>query len=67
MNKALRWKMAVLITAAIAISYFDRQTLPVAIQAIQREIPVTNTQYSHLQAAFLCRLCPDVCGQRKTD
>ncbi len=53
MNKALRWKMAVLITAAIAISYFDRQTLPVAIRAIQREIPVTNTQYSHLQAAFL--------------
>jgi ACS family hexuronate transporter-like MFS transporter len=45
--------MAVLITAAIAISYFDRQTLPVAIRAIQREIPVTNTQYSHLQAAFL--------------
>ncbi len=53
MKKGLRWKMAVLITAAIAISYFDRQTLPVAIRAIQREIPVTNTQYSHLQAAFL--------------
>jgi ACS family hexuronate transporter-like MFS transporter len=49
----LRWRMAVLITAAIAISYFDRQTLPVAIRAIQREIPVTNTQFSHLQAAFL--------------
>ncbi len=53
MNKALRWKMALLITAAIAISYFDRQTLPIAIRAIQREIPVTNTQFSHLQAAFL--------------
>jgi ACS family hexuronate transporter-like MFS transporter len=45
--------MALLITAAIAISYFDRQTLPVAIRAIQREIPVSNTQFSHLQAAFL--------------
>ncbi len=45
--------MALLITAAIAISYFDRQTLPIAIRAIQREIPVTNTQFSHLQAAFL--------------
>ena len=45
--------MAYLITAAIAISYFDRQTLPVAIRAIQQEIPVTNIQFSHLQAAFL--------------
>lgn len=54
MKNALRWKMAILITAAIAISYFDRQTLPVAIHAIQREIPVSNIQFSHLQAAFLC-------------
>ena len=42
-----------LIGAAIAISYFDRQTLPVAITAIQREIPISNTQFSQLQAAFL--------------
>lgn len=42
-----------LIGAAIAISYFDRQTLPVAIKAIQREIPISNTQFSQLQAAFL--------------
>jgi MFS transporter, ACS family, hexuronate transporter len=53
MNRTLRWRMSLLITAAIAISYFDRQTLPVAIRAIQREIPVTNTQFSQLQAAFL--------------
>jgi ACS family hexuronate transporter-like MFS transporter len=49
----LRWRIAVLVSAAIAISYFDRQTLPVAIAAIQREIPVSNTQFSQLQAAFL--------------
>ncbi|MBS1829359.1 MAG: MFS transporter [Acidobacteria bacterium] len=42
-----------MITAAIAISYLDRQTLPVAIAAIQKEIPVSNTQFSQLQAAFL--------------
>jgi ACS family hexuronate transporter-like MFS transporter len=54
MKNALRWKMAILITAAIAISYFDRQTLPVSIHAIQREIPVSNIQFSRLQAAFLC-------------
>jgi ACS family hexuronate transporter-like MFS transporter len=49
----LRWKIAVLISAAIAISYFDRQTVPVAIAAIQRDIPISNTQFSQLQAAFL--------------
>jgi len=49
----LRWPIAFLISSAIAISYFDRQTLPVAIAAIQREIPVSNTQFSQLQAAFL--------------
>ncbi|MEO8126627.1 MAG: MFS transporter [Bryobacteraceae bacterium] len=37
----------------MAISYLDRQTLPVAIAAIQREIPISNTQFSQLQAAFL--------------
>ena len=39
--------------AAIAISYFDRQSLPVAIAAIQRDIPLTNTQYGALGSAFL--------------
>ncbi len=53
MARALRWQLAGLIAAAIAVSYFDRQTLPVAIQAIQREIPISNTQFSQLQAAFL--------------
>jgi ACS family hexuronate transporter-like MFS transporter len=38
---------------AIAISYFDRQTLPVAISAIQRNIPLSNQQFSYLQTAFL--------------
>src|SRR5581483_9474808 len=49
----LRWQIALLVSAAIAISYLDRQTLPVAIAAIQREIPINNTQFSQLQAAFL--------------
>lgn len=50
---AQRWQIALVIAAAIAISYFDRQTLPVAIAAIQREIPISNTAFSQLQAAFL--------------
>ncbi len=49
----LRWRIALLTSAAIAVSYFDRQTLPVAIVAIQRDIPISNTQFSQLQAAFL--------------
>jgi ACS family hexuronate transporter-like MFS transporter len=49
----LRWRIAVLVSVAIAISYLDRQTLPVAIQAIQRDIPLSNEQFSYLQSAFL--------------
>ena len=48
-----RWRVAVLVSAAIAISYLDRQTLPVAIHAITRDIPLTNEQFSYLQSAFL--------------
>jgi ACS family hexuronate transporter-like MFS transporter len=49
----LRWRIAILVSAAIAISYLDRQTLPVAIKAIERDIPLTNEQFSYLQSAFL--------------
>jgi len=49
----LRWRIAILVSAAIAISYLDRQTLPVAIQAIGKDIPLSNEQFSYLQSAFL--------------
>jgi len=49
----LRWRIAILVSAAIAISYLDRQTLPVAIKAISNDIPLTNIQFSNLQSAFL--------------
>src|ERR1700689_4800931 len=45
--------MAILVSAAIAISFLDRQTLPVAVQAITKDIPLTNGQFSALQSAFL--------------
>jgi len=48
-----RWYPVVLVTVAISISYFDRQTLPVAIAAIQRNIPISDQQFSYLQTAFL--------------
>jgi ACS family hexuronate transporter-like MFS transporter len=49
----LRWRIACLVSAAIAISYLDRQTLPVAIKAIEQDIPITNEQFSFLQSSFL--------------
>ena len=48
-----RWRIAVLVSAAIAISYLDRQTLPVAVNAIGKDIPLSNEQFSTLQSTFL--------------
>jgi ACS family hexuronate transporter-like MFS transporter len=41
------------VSAAIAISYLDRQTLPVAVNAIGKDIALSNQQFSTLQSAFL--------------
>jgi ACS family hexuronate transporter-like MFS transporter len=50
---AFRWQVAFLAGTAIAISYLDRQTLPVAIKAIQKDIPISNEEFSLLNTAFL--------------
>ena len=50
---ALRWRIALLVSLAIAISYLDRQTLPIAIGEIQREFPVSNSVKAFLDSAFL--------------
>lgn len=52
-KSARRWILVAFVTAAIAISYFDRQTVSVAIAAIQRTIPISNGQFSYLQTGFL--------------
>ena len=49
----MRWRIALLLSIAIAISYLDRQALSIAIAAIQKEIPLSNTDFSRLQIAFL--------------
>ncbi len=49
----VEWYFVALVTVAIAISYFDRQTLPVAVSAIQRTIPLSDQQFAWLQSAFL--------------
>jgi ACS family hexuronate transporter-like MFS transporter len=52
-DAAQRWRIAIVITAAIAISYFDRQTLSIALPAIERNIRMSDQQFSELQAGFL--------------
>ena len=52
-NSTLRWRIALLVSAAIAISYLDRQTLPWAIKAIQVDIPFSNQIKAGLDSAFL--------------
>jgi len=53
LSLSFRWRIAALLGCAITLSYFDRQTLPLAITAIGRDIPISNTRFSDLQAAFL--------------
>src|SRR5215510_14790801 len=48
-----RWRIAILISAAIAISYLDRQTLTVAIGEIRKDIPISNSVKAFLDSAFL--------------
>ena len=47
------WFFVSLVTLAIAISYFDRQALPVAISAIERTLPISDAHSAVLQASFL--------------
>ncbi|HEX7363426.1 MAG TPA: MFS transporter [Bryobacteraceae bacterium] len=53
MLTSYKWNIAILIAVAITLSYFDRQTLPVAIAAVQHDIPISDIQFSQLNAAFL--------------
>ena len=52
-RSTLRWSIAFLVSAAIAISYLDRQTLRWAIKAIQADIPFSNQIKAGLDSAFL--------------
>jgi ACS family hexuronate transporter-like MFS transporter len=49
----LRWWIAGLLACASALSYLDRQSFPVAVTEIQKQIAVSNRQYSILQMMFL--------------
>ena len=51
--KNFRWWIAILLAAATALNYLDRQSLPVVIKEIQKIIPISDIDYSYLQMAFL--------------
>ena len=48
-----RWVIGAALAVITAINYFDRQTLPVVVGEIQRDIPISNAAFSQLQALFL--------------
>jgi len=45
--------VAALLAAATALNYLDRQSLPVVIGEIQKEIPINDKQFGQLQSLFL--------------
>jgi MFS transporter, ACS family, hexuronate transporter len=49
----LRWRIAALLALVSALSYLDRQSLPVVVNELQKSIPLSDSQYSQLQAMFL--------------
>src|SRR5262245_47565747 len=49
----LRWYIAIMVSFAIAISYLDRQTLPVAVVEITKDIPISDQHFARLNTAFL--------------
>jgi ACS family hexuronate transporter-like MFS transporter len=53
MIRNLRWYIAGLLGLATAINYLDRQSLPVVVGELQKSIPLSDTEYAHLQMMFL--------------
>jgi len=49
----LRWWIASLLAIATALNYLDRQSLPVVVGEIQKEIPISDAQFGELQSLFL--------------
>jgi ACS family hexuronate transporter-like MFS transporter len=49
----LRWRMAFLVSAAIVLSYFDRQTLPWTLSHIKAQYPFSDQIKATFDSAFL--------------
>jgi len=51
--KNLRWWIAGLLALATALNYLDRQSFPVVVNEVRKEIPISNEQYGQLTSLFL--------------
>ena len=49
----LRWYIAVMLCLASELNYLDRQTLSVLAQTIQRELLISDVEYSYITSSFL--------------
>jgi len=49
----LRWWIAALLAAATALSYLDRQSFPVVVSEVRKEIPISTSDYARLTSLFL--------------
>ena len=49
----LRWWIAGLLAIATALNYLDRQSFPVVVNEVRKEIPISNEQYGQLTSLFL--------------
>lgn len=52
-RSGLRWQIAFLVSAAITLSYFDRQTLPWTLTEIQKDYPFSDQVKALFDSAFL--------------
>jgi ACS family hexuronate transporter-like MFS transporter len=48
-----RWWIAILLCAAISIDYMDRNTFPVAVNAIRHTFPIGDGEFARLNSYFL--------------
>lgn len=49
----LRWAIAILLCLSSTLNYLDRQTLSVLAATIQRELQLTDVEYSYVTSSFL--------------
>jgi MFS transporter, ACS family, hexuronate transporter len=49
----MRWWIAGLLALATALNYLDRQSFPVVVGEIRKEIPISNDQFGQITSLFL--------------
>jgi ACS family hexuronate transporter-like MFS transporter len=52
-TRPVRWWIAGLLALATALNYLDRQSFPVVVGEIKKEVPITTEQYARLGSLFL--------------